>query len=459
MHTDTRWRIFGKNEIWSHDFGPALSGYRLLNEDLSQGVEIEDCLLMPSRTREWWKPDPAWIKIAGDQPFANLFKDTNGDGKAGWWVYDFGPGFDFRITNSVSLRRTSPQQWLMDHRGAQVQLSLPSATALTKLIIRDGSGKAQVLPCKYDVKLKLAQVTVPAGLPGPVAIALKSPEGLNLADTEPPALIGIKIDGKEASQADLAQMFLPDPPQLIEIRAEDALNRLDAQACLVQAGQQTVYAGQPGVTLSLDKGDPRRGVLRIEPAKFMDFADRAEGTVYSLTACLADAGVTGKETRLNCRFALAPRIPEGSVYLSDLEPTKAFAHAGLIRDRNYLGGDMRLAGLVYQKGLMLCPEVTNGPVNCGEAIYKLEPGKFKQFRTMIGICDDTEAGSVVFSVQLRKGGGEWREAFKSGLMLRNSAPQGLTVPLGDADELRLYTDANGDIGCDHACFAGARLEP
>jgi len=178
-----------------------------------------------------------------------------------------------------------------------------------------------------------------------------------------------------------------------------------------------------------------------------------------LSVTLNDAGVTGVATQLHFRFILSPRIPAGSVYLSDLEPTKAFAHAGVKRNEAYLGGEMRLGGLLYQKGLMICPEVTNGPVNYGEAIYAIPPGKFRVFRAMVGICDDTEAGSVIFSVQLRKQGGEWREAVKSNLMLRSTTPQALAVPLGDADEIRLYTDANGDIGCDHAVFAGARFEP
>ncbi|MHB8993629.1 MAG: NPCBM/NEW2 domain-containing protein [Armatimonadota bacterium] len=459
IHTDTRWRIFGKDQIWSNDFGPVLTGYRLLNEDLSAGLEIEDCKLMPSRAREWWKPEPAWIRLAGKEPFADLFKDSNGDGKRGWWVYDFGPGFDFRITGSVSLRRTATQAWQMDHRGARVQVSLPSATALTDLIVRDGGGRAQVLPCKYDAKLKLAQFAIPAGLRGPVAVALRSGKGVNLADTEPPVVTEIRVDGKLVSQPEIAQVFLPDPPESIEISAQDALNPLDPKATFVQSGERTVYAGQPGVTLQLDATNPRRGILRIEPAKFLSFSKRDEGTAYSLSACLNDAGVTGKETRLNFRFILSPKIPEGSVYLSDLASTKAFGHGGLIRDRNYLGDELRLGGLLYPKGLMLCPETTTGPVNFGEAIYSIPPGKFQRLRAMIGISDATQAGSVIFSVQLRKNGGEWREAFKSGLMLRTTAPQPVTVELGEADEIRLYTDANGDIGCDHACFAGARLEP
>jgi hypothetical protein len=465
IHTDTRWRVFGKDYIWSNDFGPVLGGYILFNEDLSAGVEIEDCKLMPSREREWWKPEPAWIKVRGKEPFANILTDKNGDGKIGWWVYDFGPQFSFRITNSVAVKRVSAQAWQLDHKGAQVRLSVPSPTALTKLIIRDGSGQAQVLACTYDARTKRAQMTVPAGLAGPVTIALKSPDGLNLADTAPPTVTGIAIDGKDVAAGDIGQVVLPDPPQTITIRVADKLNRLDPQGTFVQAGEKTVVAGQPGVALSLDKANPKQGVLTVEPARLMDFTNRQEGTTYSLSVTLNDAGVTGVATQLQFGFILSPKIPEGSVYLSDLEPTKAFAHAGVKRDTAYLGGEMRLGGLLYPKGLMICPETTNGPVNYGEAIYRIPLGpqgglpKFKQFRAVIGICDDTEAGSVIFAVQLRKQGGEWREAFKSNLMLRSSAPQGITVPLGDAEEIRLYTDANGDIGCDHAVFAGARLEP
>ncbi|MGE5530591.1 MAG: heparinase II/III family protein, partial [Bacteroidota bacterium] len=371
IHTDTRWRIFGKDYIWSNDFGPVLAGYRLLNEDLSAGVEIEDCKLMPSRAREWWKPEPAWIKVAGKQPFADLFKDSNGDGKRGWWVYDFGPGFDFRITNSVSLKRTGPQAWQMDQRGARVSLSLPSATALADLIVRDGGGMAQVVPCKYDAKTRLAKFMLPAGCAGHVAIALRSAKGINLADTDPPAVTEIKVNGKAVSPAEIGQMFLPDPPESIEIASQDALNPLDPKTTSVLTGEQAGYAGSPGVTLQLDAANPRRGVLRIEPAKFLSFSNRDEGTAYSLSVCLNDAGVTGKQTRLDFRFILSPKIPEGSVYLSDMTPAKAFGHGGVIRDRNYLGDELRLGGLLYQKGIMLCPENTNGPVNFGEAIYSL----------------------------------------------------------------------------------------
>jgi hypothetical protein len=161
VHTDTRWRVFGRACIFTSGFGPALAGYRLLNEDLSGGVGIEDCKLMPSRESRFFKPEPAWFRVAGADGLADIFRDTDGDGQVGWWVYDFGPGFDLRLTNSVALKRVSRQAWAMDYRGAQVRLSLPSATALTELHLRDGAGHARVLTGRHDPQTRLARFTVP----------------------------------------------------------------------------------------------------------------------------------------------------------------------------------------------------------------------------------------------------------------------------------------------------------
>jgi len=66
---------------------------------------------------------------------------------------------------------------------------------------------------------------------------------------------------------------------------------------------------------------------------------------------------------------------------------------------------------------------------------------------------------VKFAVQLRRTGEEWKTAFESGAIVKGQTPRGVRVALDDADEIRLYTDALGSIGCDHALFAGARIEP
>jgi len=220
-----------------------------------------------------------------------------------------------------------------------------------------------------------------------------------------------------------------------------------------------VYAGQPGVTLQVEAANPRRGTLLIEPRKLMSFADRQEGTPYGLVACVNDAGVSGRETRLEFNFILSPKIPEGSVYLSDLNPTKAFATAGVKRDEAYLGGEMRLGGLLYRKGLMICPEVTGGAVNFGEAVYSIPPGKFKAVPRKSSASAMTLRRSVVFSVQLRKGRGRVARVVQVEPDAALQHAEGITVPLGDADEIRLYHRRKRRHRCDHACFAGARFEP
>ena len=68
-------------------------------------------------------------------------------------------------------------------------------------------------------------------------------------------------------------------------------------------------------------------------------------------------------------------------------------------------------------------------------------------------------GSVQFFVYTRTAGGPWAEAARTEILGPASAPVDLSVPLGQADELRLYvTDGGNGIGSDHAAWALARLE-
>ena len=247
--------------------------------------------------------------------------------------------------------------------------------------------------------------------------------------------------------------------QLIEFSFRDEKNAIDPRTVSVQTAAGLVRAGQDGVRLEPDAGNPRAAVLRLEPGKFLRWAPQTAPTAYSFTVNADDMALDDARTVQTVRLVLMPAIPDGAVFLSALEPVKAFAHAGLKRDLNYLGGELRLTGVPYLKGLMLCPETTNGPENYGEAVYDIPAGRFRTFHAVVGIDDAAGGGSVVFSVQVRKKGGEWETRFKSPLLCKGSAPQAVAVPLGDAAQIRLYTDAAGDIGCDHAVFGLARFEP
>ncbi len=453
LHTDTRWRTFGKDYIWSNDFGPALAGYTLMNEDLSAAFEIAECKLMPSRARTWWKPEPAWIRLATGPPMAPALKDTDGDGKPSFWVYDFRVGSRVSLRNAVALERLSPGLWVVKHLGAPATVTLPAVMPLRRVMLRPAGEKVRPLPCRYDAKAKSVTFALPANTASPTVVALRESAGESAG---PPVVRAIRVDGKAQTVSPAVDLNLAAMPAAIEVELEAGGSALDPESVAVLTETGALRAGEAGVRVSAGK-DARTATVRVEPAHLWPATKRDVPTQYALEVVADDLAVDDRQARVTLKLLVSPQIPAGSVFLSDLEPVKAFAHAGVKRDTAYLGEPIRLGGAPYRKGLMVCPEVTGGATNYGEAVYAL-PAGVKTFRAVIGIEGHAAGGSVVFEVQLRKGDGEWRTAFRSGILGLNTPPQAVVVPLGDATQIRLYTDANGDIGCDHALFANARFE-
>jgi hypothetical protein len=69
------------------------------------------------------------------------------------------------------------------------------------------------------------------------------------------------------------------------------------------------------------------------------------------------------------------------------------------------------------------------------------------------------AGSVVFRVETRQKDGDWIEQALTETMTAASRPVGISVPLNQADYLRLsVTDADDGISSDHAVWAMPRIE-
>jgi len=147
--------------------------------------------------------------------------------------------------------------------------------------------------------------------------------------------------------------------------------------------------------------------------------------------------------------------------LSDLAPLDSLAHGGLKRDVNYAGdGPVKLGGKPHAKSLMLCPETAGGGGR-GHVVYALSGalGKATRLKATIGIDDAMgKRGSAVFLVDVHRDG-EWREAFKSGVLRGGGTPVALDVEIAGAAQLRLRTtDAGDDIHADHAVWAEARIE-
>ena len=158
----------------------------------------------------------------------------------------------------------------------------------------------------------------------------------------------------------------------------------------------------------------------------------------------------------------ATSIEDGAVFLSDMEEEDLFCYPEYwFEDANYQGGQLKLGGVEYAKGIILHPDTEDDGTVRGWVTYRLDQGMGQgTFAAVIGIDDSMEsysAGSSVFKVELQRDG-EWQQVFESGLLEIGANPEEVAVELGGAERLRLIvTDGGDDTRCDHALWAHARI--
>jgi hypothetical protein len=143
------------------------------------------------------------------------------------------------------------------------------------------------------------------------------------------------------------------------------------------------------------------------------------------------------------------------VYLSDLEPAD-YRHVPYLdiqwlwqRDRSVTGSPLRVRGDRYLKGI--------GMHSAARLTCRLA-GDYCRFDAAVAV-DDTASGrgSVTFGVYLLRNG-EWQEAFTSGILRGDDAPQPVSVDLRDAEALTLtvdYADRGDEL--DRGVWLDARL--
>jgi len=133
----------------------------------------------------------------------------------------------------------------------------------------------------------------------------------------------------------------------------------------------------------------------------------------------------------------------------------------LKRDPNYFGGAIKLSGREFQRGVMICPQVTTEGGR-GQVTYLLEGGlrKSRWFRAVVGVEDEAHKdhqGSAAFIVEVRRGG-KWEKCYES-KALKLDETANVEVDVAGADQLRLVTTDGGDnIYSDYAVWAEARIE-
>jgi hypothetical protein len=147
---------------------------------------------------------------------------------------------------------------------------------------------------------------------------------------------------------------------------------------------------------------------------------------------------------------------ERVAYLSDLQAASYRSEPYLDldwtykRDQNVLGGAANVGGRRYLKAI--------GTHSAARLTYDLD-GSYDRFAAAVAINDAAEgAGSVVFRVLLKRGG-EWREAYASGIVRCGDAPRGVAVDLNSSERIALVVDyADRGDERDYADWLDPRLE-
>jgi hypothetical protein len=164
-------------------------------------------------------------------------------------------------------------------------------------------------------------------------------------------------------------------------------------------------------------------------------------------------GTLAKGTDLSVPWSAVVRLDVRSprlVFLSDIDPveveeTALVTYAGpWRRDRNVVGGPLRLGGLVYEKGL--------GVHSRCRLIYDLG-GRYDTFAATIGIDDSADdRGDCVFLVET-----DGKEVFRK-RMTGAAKPHALRIPVAGVRRLALTVDWGDDLDlADRANWCDARL--
>lgn len=444
--TDTLWRTHGTLEIWAKGFHPALEGMSLANADGSWRALIEACQLFPDLPKEWWQPeaDHGFIRVAAAGPLSEVF--APGDP---YFVHAVAPGD----------RAALPTSLVMQVQGEGLY-GIKTTTDLLTVTV-PGAGEEAVYkstgprPDAAPLTPQRGAFSLDAGaLSGGRGILILNPDpAVDYADTAPPQLVRLTLDGRETPYEPGMDLSASGVRQL-------GLEFTDANPMLPP---QVVRAGRP-----LDPGAAGMQVQEPTPGRMLVTLDVA-ALAAAITAAEVDypptLTVSVRDRALNpeactVRFVL-PGLAEPSadaVFLSDLEAVTSAAHGGLKRDQNYYGeSGFNLRGRHFEKGIMICPRA-DGP---SEAVYDLSAHPdLRVFRAVIGVEDTTGSlGSVTFDVHVDDGAGGWTRLYAGETLRGGAAVRAITVDLGAASMLRLVcTDAGDGHNSDHATWANARLE-
>jgi hypothetical protein len=289
-----------------------------------------------------------------------------------------------------------------------------------------------------------------------ISLIMGKPSWLNLNDPTAPTLTRVTFGDKPLDVQSLGDLGWVEPPRKATFEFRDAENPLDIEAVQVALNGQRMTS----LVKTTSGAEGKAVVLDVDLEKALS-GEKHQARRHVLEVTVSDKSVDRRQTSIVLSYISKVPLDPDALYLSDLKPVKAFAHGGLIRDRDYVGNVAQIAGRVYPKCLTLCPEVSPDG-NHAEVIYALPADRGQlTFKADIGISDSGRgSGSATFTVQRSDSpDGPWETLHTSAVLRGGQAPLTVELPLGQAKYLRLYTtDAGDSINSDHAVWGNARLK-
>ena len=372
-----------------------------------------------------------------------------------WYViYGIEPGRRVTVANELCWRREQARDW--QQHALRVTGAATVRTSVTRRPLSYRTGEGRWLEAADGKQTFTSDETRGR----PVRIVSDKPPWLDLNDDAGPALLSIALDGKAITAEAARDLGWIDSPRRLVLRFRDAENPIDASGVSLRLNRKQLNAPGSGVvTMSMSEAG-KSVAVEVDMAKALA-EDSARPRRHVIEVAAADRSVEAHATAVVISFINRVALDESATYLSDLKPVKSFAHGGLIRDTDYIRKVAMVAGRVYPKCLTLCPEPSPEGTH-GEAVYKLPPrSKAMKFETEIGISDSSRGrGSAMFIVQTGASpAGPWQTLYTSPIRRGSEEPLKLSLPLGSASFLRLYTtDAGDGINSDHAVWGDAKLK-
>ena len=372
-----------------------------------------------------------------------------------WYViYGIEPGLRVTVANDFCWRQELTTDW------QQHALRAPG-TVTVRAPATSGAVAYQTAGGRWQESAE-GKTTFTAEEAGGQVVRIVSgkPDWLDLNDAGAPAVAKLALDGQALTAEAAKDLGWIEPPRELVAAFHDAANPLDPKTLAVRLNGKRLEASDQGIVDTSASGEGRGLEVRVDLEKALA-EEPARPRKCLLEISLADRSVERHVTTIEVSFINRVPVDADAIFLSDLKPVRAFAHGGLIRDRDYVGNPAEIAGRIYPKCLTLCPEPGAGGAY-GEAVYQISPEQGNlTFRTDIGISESSRGnGSVVFMVDTSESpDGEWQTLYTSPLLRGGQEPLSVEVPLDGAGYLRLHTtDAGDGINSDHAVWGDAKLK-